>query len=117
MENEKNKLLANRVASLRKKCGLSQGELSEKVYINQRTISNIERGEGCSLQNIMLLVDFFGVSLDYILNRSDIPNADDFYTDKITIEIFTEINEFSKAEKEKLLAHIRLENKLKRNGR
>lgn len=44
MDNKNNGKATNRLTLLRKERGLSQRELSEMIYIDQRTISNLENG-------------------------------------------------------------------------
>lgn len=60
----------NNVKQLRKKAGLSQAELAQKLSVHQTLISQIERGtvipSGATLVD---LADFFNVSTDYVLGR------------------------------------------------
>lgn len=117
MEHKNNGKTPNRVAQLRIERGWSQRELSEKVFLNQRTISNIEGGF-CSLLSITALADTFGVTLDYILKRSDDRGNELEQVEEIDFLILGQLKEFSKAEKERLLEHLKLDNSLKiHNGK
>ncbi len=112
MGNKKCRKTNNRVALLRMECGLSQKELGDMLYIDQHTISNIENGS-CTLSNIILIADFFGVSLDYILNRSNEKGNVLQDLGEVDLLVLEQLKAFSKAEKERLLKHLELENSLK----
>lgn len=56
------------IKKLRKKQGLSQAELSKKIGIHTKTISKAERGvNGLSVDNLIIIAEFFGVTLDYLV--------------------------------------------------
>lgn len=115
MENKINAKTPNRIAELRKERGLLQRELGDILYIDQRTISNIEKGIG-TLSNFVVLADFFGVSLDYILRRSN-NRSMVLNVEEIDFQILEQLNAFASAEKERLLKHLELDNSLKnKNG-
>lgn len=115
MENKNSGKTTNRVAQLRKEHGLSQTELGNLIYTNQRTISYIEDGV-CSLSNIVALADVFNVSIDYILNRSDNMRKETDL-DNVDLLIMGQLNKFTASEKERLLKHLELDNSLKnKNG-
>ena len=55
---------------LRKKQGLTQTELGEKVGVKQNTFTNWENGKRePSLEKLIVLADFFEVSLDWLVGR------------------------------------------------
>ncbi len=57
---------------LRLEKNLSLRELSEQTGIDYSTISKIERGErGFNEQNLSVFSDFFKVTADYLLGRSE----------------------------------------------
>lgn len=77
----------NKLKELRKKVGLSQSELAEKISVHQTLISQIERGTVVpSGATIIDLADFFGVSADYILGRDD-NNINPASLDKSVVDI------------------------------
>ena len=56
--------------------GVTMYELSQKTDIPQSLLSNYKNGKKKpALENIIKLADFFGVSTDYLLGRTDNPNA------------------------------------------
>lgn len=68
----------NRLKSLRKEVGLSQGELAEEVGVSYRTIQNWENGVNqIKPDKAQLLADYFGVSVGYLLGI-DTPEKDGF---------------------------------------
>lgn len=68
-------LSGKRISDLRKKTGLSQTALSEKIGIHEKTIGKAERGiNGLSVDNLVQLSSYFGVTIDYLVG---IQNEDD----------------------------------------
>lgn len=62
-----------RLKMLRKEKGITQENLSAMIGISQVTVSEYENGRNFpSADNLIKLADFFGVSTDYLLERSDI---------------------------------------------
>ena len=60
---------------LRKEKGLTQNELSMKTGIEQALLSKYETEERIPpTETLLILADFFNVSIDYILCRTDGPN-------------------------------------------
>ena len=63
-----------KIKELRKKRGFSQAELAEKIGVTQKTICNYENGtrfpKGQKIINGF--ADIFDVSIDYLLNDTDI---------------------------------------------
>lgn len=64
-----------RIAALRKKKGLTQEQLAEKLNISTSTLGKIERGiQGFSIDLLIEVGIFFGISTDYILIGCEIRN-------------------------------------------
>ncbi|MBR5156403.1 MAG: helix-turn-helix transcriptional regulator, partial [Clostridia bacterium] len=64
------------IQRLRKKLGLSQEGLAEKLFLTRQTVSQWETDQTTpTLDNIKLLKDVFGVSTDEILGFNDRPEA------------------------------------------
>ena len=66
MESSTKDTLSKRLVQLRTERGWTQSDLVEKMYLSQRSISKIEKGE-CTLSNLILLADLYEVSTDYLL--------------------------------------------------
>ncbi len=63
-----------RLKQLRKAKGLSQQRLATDLNTNQNTISRYETGERQpSIDELIRIADYFNVSVDYLLERTDCP--------------------------------------------
>lgn len=63
-----------RLKQLRKRRGLSQLRLATELGMNQNSISRYESGEReADYQTLIQLADYFNVSIDYLLERTDNP--------------------------------------------
>ncbi len=61
-------ILAEKIMTLRKKCGWSQEELAEKMMVSRQSVSKWESMQSVpDLDKIILLSQLFGVSTDYLL--------------------------------------------------
>lgn len=59
---------ANRLLEYRKKAGLSQEELAEKIGVSRQAVSKWERSEASpDTDNLVMLAELYGVSLDEML--------------------------------------------------
>lgn len=62
-----------RIAKLRKERGLTQEQLAEKLNISTSNLGKLERGlQGLSIDLLVEIRCFFGVSTDYILFGEEI---------------------------------------------
>ena len=63
-----------RLKELRKKRHISQLKLAMDLNMNQNSISRYETGEReADYATLILFADYFNVSLDYLLERTDNP--------------------------------------------
>jgi HTH-type transcriptional regulator/antitoxin HipB len=61
--------IANRLVELRKKSGLSQEQLADKLGLSRQAVSKWERAEASpDTDNLICLAKLYGVSLDDLLN-------------------------------------------------
>ncbi|GAW91172.1 helix-turn-helix domain-containing protein [Calderihabitans maritimus] len=66
------KPLSERLAALRREKGLSQAELAKQLNMGQSTIAMYERNRRTpDPETLERLADFFNVSVDYLLGRTD----------------------------------------------
>ena len=69
--------LPDRYTDLREEKGISQTERAKELECNKQYISKIENGErGLSLAMLEKYADFFNVSTDYLLGRTDVKSTD-----------------------------------------
>lgn len=65
-----------RLKEIRKKHRLSQLKVSLDLNMNQNTISRYETGERePGITELILFADYFNVSVDYLLGRTDNPEV------------------------------------------
>lgn len=63
-----------RLREIRKKKGISQLKLASDLEMNQNSISRYETGSHeADYKTLILLADYFDVSIDYLLERTDNP--------------------------------------------
>lgn len=82
----------NRLAQLRKELNLTQEEFAEKIGYTRTAISAWEVGRNePSNTDTLKIANFFNVSVDYLLGKSDIRNPQNSkdYSDKININLYT----------------------------
>ena len=69
---------AERLKAERKKNNITQTQLAEKLYLDRSSISKYESGKQIpETPTLEKLADFFDVSIDYLLGKTDILNYED----------------------------------------
>jgi len=69
--NQEN-FMAQRIFELRKAANLSQKALGEAVGLSHKAISTLESGaRGTTIEKLIALAEYFDVSLDYLVGRTD----------------------------------------------
>lgn len=82
MNSKEKKIMASRIKECRKKAGLSQEMLAEKLKMKRTNVANYEAGRVVPPGYVLIeLADIFGVTTDYILGLSDNPNGGTDYLD------------------------------------
>lgn len=70
-------MLPERLKNLRKKAGLTQKQIAEKLQVGQNSYSNWEKGKRTPIQpTIEKLAEILNTSTDYLLGKTDIPDPD-----------------------------------------
>lgn len=64
----------NRLKQLREEKGLSQSEVAKIIGVGRTTYLKWETGENQPTRKLDQLSQFFGVSIDYLLGKSDVKN-------------------------------------------
>ena len=67
-------IFADRIKSLRKAKKVTQSDISELLGVTKTQVSDLENGKTTtSIERLCTLADYFDVSLDYLVGRSDDP--------------------------------------------
>ena len=61
-----------RIKGLREEKNLNQSEVAKILNISQRTYSYYENGRDIPISLLIKLADFYNVSIDYLLNRTNV---------------------------------------------
>jgi transcriptional regulator with XRE-family HTH domain len=96
----------NRIKDLRAEKGISQNELAKALGLTQQAISAYENGlREPDLETLQKIADFFNVSVDYLLGRTDVRNPSDEITEAVEDdpELLEFWNELKQREDLKLL--------------
>ena len=71
-------MFGKRLASIRKKRGLSQYQLADKLGFSRGQIANYEQGKRePDYQTLIKIAEFFDVSTDYLLGVTNNPSRDE----------------------------------------
>lgn len=71
-----NNIFGDRIKTLRKSQGVSQTILGNTIGVTKTQISDIENGKITTrLEKAYLIADYFNVSVDYLLGRTDNPKV------------------------------------------
>jgi transcriptional regulator with XRE-family HTH domain len=93
------------IVMLRTKLGMTQTEFAERTKISRSVMNRIELGtRPVRDDELILIADFFGVTTDYLLGRTDISNPvqtiaahrTDNATDDLPPEALQSIEDFKK---------------------
>jgi len=100
--------IGNRLKKLRIKHGLLQKKIAEQLNLSQQTISlyeaNKREPDYITLQKI---ADYFNVSIDYLLGKTDIKEPVDDVIEK-KLDIFNQIHTLSPESQKDLKKYIEL---------
>ena len=96
----------NRIKELRAKLGMSQAALASELRFHQNTISQWEIGtNNIDSEKLHLLADYFKVTVDYLLGRTDNPNPADAKSPIYDDEVLEMMEAIHKRPELKILFH------------
>ena len=116
-------MFADKLKELRNKEGISQSALGKALNMSQQGIAKWETGSTSpNPEMLRKIADYFNVSVDYLLGKTDIKNPRPKNEDKITFDDFTyamneEAHELTDEEKDKLLELARFFKENRKKGR
>lgn len=69
-------MLANQIIFLRKRAGMSQSQLAEKLNVSPSAVGMYEQGRRVpSVDLLILLARLFGVSIDYLITGEEVRSS------------------------------------------
>ena len=100
-------VVGERIRSLREERDMNQVELADAIGINNSVLSRIETGKR-PVEDYLLerFSDFFGVSTDYLLGRSDIRYHKKDLPQPVAPHALDGFDELSPAAKEEVLSYL-----------
>lgn len=103
-----NKKFGERLKSLRLEKDLKQTELAKIIEVSSSTIGMYEQGRRyADLETLTKIAEFFDVSVDYLIGRTDIKKYNDFNPKvKKVVELFDGIDDAKAETLEKLLREL-----------
>jgi len=94
----------SKLISLRKEKNLSQEQIGKIIKLSKQAVNEIEKGRAkVSLDNACLLADFYGVSLNYLVGKSE--KSDQFRLMESTSEYSSDTNGISEGNTENKLSN------------
>ncbi len=97
--------IGSKIRILREDLNLSQLELSNKLNLNNRILSRIELNERPVRDDeLIAFADFFGVSTDYLLGRTNLKN----YPETFAAHTDDDMSDEAKAELENFKDYLRI---------
>ena len=68
-------LFSEKIRALRKERKLSQAAVGEQVGMSMRGYQDLELGAKPTFDNLLRIADFYDVSVDWLMGRTDNPRA------------------------------------------
>lgn len=96
-----NDLFIERLINLRKNHNINQPQLGEILNISKQAVNEIEKGRSkISIEKIVLLAEFFNVSIDYLVGFNQTSHAEDrtplSADQEELLYLYNSLNDFSK---------------------
>ncbi len=103
-------MFAERLKELRKKANITQLEFAKKFNVSNGAIGNWESGKRQpDSETLSKLADFFNVSIDYLVGRTDNPTPPtiDEQLDGVEFALYGEVKDMTEAQKRDVLNFIK----------
>ena len=68
-------MFADKIRALRKERKLTQAEVAREVGLSARGYQDLELGAKPGFDNLLHIADFYDVSVDWLMGRTDNPHA------------------------------------------
>lgn len=104
----------NRIKELRIKNKEGQETLCKLLNVSKATISKYENGSvGMSDDTMIKIADHYGVTIDYLLGRTDIPNSEEKLTIAASMKNGLDISDMTDDEKKFINDFVKMVRKKK----
>jgi transcriptional regulator with XRE-family HTH domain len=102
-----NNIVLERIINLINAKGISDKQFLQAIGLNLTAMSDWKKGRNKSyLKHINKISDYLGVSVDYLLGKTDKPTLDD-ELEGVALALAGEIHDLTDAEKQDILDYIR----------
>lgn len=106
---------ATKIRELRKQRRLSQTDLAKQIHVSQATVTSWETGRADpSSSALNALADFFGVSSDYLLGRTDQPTSNNELTKNQKLIAYSIDPDVSDEEREAIIEMVKAAKKFRK---
>lgn len=75
--SDKDKEIGKRIKALAKKNGYAIAKIAMDTGLSEATVSRLNRGISLTKDNIRIIADYYGVSIDFIMNGVENAEPDD----------------------------------------
>lgn len=108
-------IFADKMKQLRERKGISQEKLAEELGVSRQVITKWENGAGTpKIENLKALADYFHVTLDELLGRTEMEDQDLATQYRMTIE---ELKLYSQTTVDLVDRAIRLGTRMSKEGK
>lgn len=83
----KTERIIQRIDQLSEKQGISRNKMLQACGLSKSVVDNLKKGSMPSADKIEAMADFFGVSTDYLLGKTDIPKIQTQSLDTLLSEL------------------------------
>ncbi|MBJ0389651.1 helix-turn-helix transcriptional regulator, partial [Enterococcus faecalis] len=98
--------LFERISYLAKKQGLSVFDLAEKLNLSRNSIYSWKKSSP-KAETLEKVAEYFDVTTDYLLGRTDNPNSDNLEEDEITTFFRVNTEDLTESEKDQLREELK----------
>ncbi|MBU5495814.1 MULTISPECIES: helix-turn-helix transcriptional regulator [unclassified Enterococcus] len=98
--------LFERISYLAKKQGLSVFDLAEKLNLSRNSIYSWKKSSP-KAETLERVAEYFDVTTDYLLGRTDNPNSDNLEEDEITTFFRVNTEDLTESEKDQLREELK----------
>ena len=110
-------MFAEILKKLRIEKGLTQTEFATQFHVSNGAVGNWESGKRQPDSNTLVkLADFFGVSVDYLLGKTDEPRTLDQQLEGIDFALYGEVHELTDEEKQDIINFARFIKSQRKNN-